>query len=73
MAEVKIQKGTEVFQMFQDYWTLIQRLWGVEKSGKYFEQVIHDCDLFVKKYSESKFSIDLAVSLMNELDRRAGK
>lgn len=70
MAEVKFQKGTEEFQLFKDYWTLIQSYWIPEKNDTYWDDVQKDTAEFYKKYNTS-FAKDLAIAYLNELERKS--
>lgn len=72
MARCKIEKGTETFDMFQDYWKLIQNNWDVEDNDEYWQEAIRQTDEFYKKY-KTEFAKDLAVAYMNELERRYKK
>lgn len=69
MAYCKIEKGTELFQMFQDYWKLMQENWKIEDSEEYWQKVILDVDKFYYKYN-TQFALQLAFAYLNELDRR---
>lgn len=70
MGTVKLQKGTEEFEMFRDYWKMLEENWGVEDSEVYWNKVIEDTDAFYRKY-KTEFSKELALALTAELERRA--
>lgn len=70
MSAIKLQKGTEEFEMFRDYWKMLEENWGVEDSEVYWNKVIEDTDAFYRKY-ETEFSKELALALINELERKA--
>lgn len=70
MSAIKLQKGTEEFEMFRDYWKMLEENWGVEDSEAYWNKVIEDTDAFYRKY-ETEFSNELALALINELERKA--
>ena len=70
MGTVKLQKGTEEFEMFRDYWKMLEENWGVEDSEAYWNKVIEDTDAFYRKY-ETEFSKELVLALINELERKA--
>lgn len=70
MSAIKLQKGTEEFEMFRDYWKMLEENWGVEDSEAYWNKVIEDTDAFYRKY-ETEFSKELAQALINELERKA--
>ena len=70
MSEIKLQKGTEEFEMFRDYWKILEENWGVEDSEAYWEKVIRDTDAFYAQY-KTEFSKELTLALINELERKA--
>ena len=70
MSAIKLQKGTEEFEMFRDYWKMLEENWGVEDSEAYWNKVIEDTDAFYRKY-DTEFSKELALALINELERKA--
>lgn len=70
MSAIKLQKGTEEFEMFRDYWKMLEENLGVEDSEAYWNKVIEDTDAFYRKY-ETEFSKELALALINELERKA--
>ena len=49
MSAIKLQKGTEEFEMFRDYWKMLEENWGVEDSEPYWNKVIGDADAFYRK------------------------
>lgn len=72
MAEKKFSKGSEEWQMFQDYWKLCQKLWILEESDEYWEQVIKLSQEFHEKYN-TVFSKHAAIALINSLDEKYKK
>lgn len=69
MGRVRLQKGSEEFELFQDYWNLLQENWEIEDNNAYWQKAIADSDAFYRKY-QTPFARDLAVAYMNELERR---
>lgn len=69
MAKQKIMKGSEEWQMFQDYWNLCQELWIPEESDDYWDKVLESVDKFYKKYG-TIFAKHLSIALENTLDER---
>lgn len=65
-----MQKGTEEFEMFRDYWNMLEENWGVEDSETYWDGVIEDTKAFYGRY-KTEFSKELALALINELERKA--
>lgn len=53
MDSVKLLKGSEEFEMFQDYWKMMQSVWSVENTKEYWEKVVEDTDRFYRKYQMS--------------------
>ena len=53
MGSVKLLKGSEEFEMFQDYWKMMQSVWSVENTKEYWEKVVEDTDRFYRKYQMS--------------------
>ena len=70
MGSVKLLKGSEEFEMFQDHWKMMQSVWSVENTKEYWEKVVEDTDRFYRKY-QTEFSKELALALANELERKA--
>lgn len=70
MGTVKLQKGTEEFEMFRDYWKMLEENWDVKDSEVYWNKVIEDTDAFYRTY-KTEFSKELALALTAELERRA--
>lgn len=62
MGSVKLLKGSEEFEMFQDYWKMMQSVWSVENTKEYWEKVVEDTDRFYRKY-QTEFSKELALHL----------
>lgn len=64
----KIQKGTEEFQMFQDFWQLAQKYWIPEKSDSYWNAIVKDCEKFAKQYKSIPMSACMASSILITAD-----
>jgi len=69
MGRIKLLKGSEEFELFQDYWELLQENWGTEETDAYWQKAIADSESFYQKY-KTPFAKDLAVAYMSELERR---
>ncbi len=65
-----MKKGTEEFEMFRDYWKMLEENWGVEDTEIYWNKVIEDTKAFYGRY-KTEFSKELALALINELERKA--
>lgn len=69
MARKNIQRGSEEFEMFTDFWNLYKDHAIVEDNDTYFNLVIDAADQFYKKYN-TEFSKELAVAFLNEIERK---
>lgn len=69
MARKNIQRGSEEFEMFTDFWNLYKDHAIVEDNDEYMDHVISAAEKFHKKY-KTEFAKDLAVAVLNEIDRR---
>lgn len=49
---------------------MMQSFWNVEDTQEYWEKVAEGTDRFYRKY-QTEFSKELALALVNELERRA--
>lgn len=65
----KIQRGSETFFMFQDYWTLIQNYWNWEDTDDYWESFATSVCKFTNKYT-SEFAKTLAYAFLDEQERK---
>lgn len=70
MSKIELKKGTEEFEMFRDYWKMLEENWGVEDTEIYWNKVIEDTKAFYGRY-KTEFSKELALTLINELERKA--
>ena len=67
--KVKIEKNSKEWNMFSDYWKLLQEVWGIEESEEYWQGVRDKVEEFSAKYGT--FGISLSVALLDELERRS--
>lgn len=74
MAGKKIAKGSEEWQMFQDFWKLAQDLWIPEDTEEYWQEVMNRTNEFHEKY-KTPYAKHFAVGFLNALDEvsRKGK
>lgn len=68
MAGKKIVKGSEEWQMFQDFWKLAQEIWEPEDTNEYWQEVIGKTDEFYRKY-KTPYAREFAIGITNALDR----
>ena len=69
MAKKNIQKGTEEFELFRDFWNLYKENAIVENNDAYFEKVVSDTEKFYQKY-KTPFARELGIAVVNELERK---
>lgn len=63
----KIEKGTEEFVMFSDFYKIIQDYYIVESDDKFFEEVKEKMDEFLKKYQNIPIAKHLAIAILENL------
>lgn len=68
MAGKKIVKGSEEWQMFQDFWRLCQDIWEPEDADEYWQYVISETDKFYQKY-HTPYALEFAKGITNALDK----
>jgi len=69
MAEKRFLKGSEEWQMFQDYWNLCQSFWEPEYTDEYWAAVVKAEESFVEKY-KTEFAAELVRVFRQDLLRR---
>ena len=70
IREKKFAKGSSEWMMFMDYWALCQKYWEPDDNDDYWESVVKETDVFYRKYN-SEFAKSLALTLVNELERKS--
>lgn len=76
MAAEKFYKGSEEWQVFQDYWKLCQDFWIPEGNDSYWEQAIEAASAFCHKYRDSRSSDyvrRITFAFLESLDEKARK
>ena len=68
--EKKFAKGSSEWMMFMDYWALCQKYWEPDDNDDYWKLVVKETDVFYRKYN-SEFAKSLALTLVNELERKS--
>ena len=76
MAGKKIVKGSEEWQMFQDFWKLAQEIWEPEDTDEYWESVDKKTKVFYEKYHTLSSNVNnfiryargFAIGIINALD-----
>lgn len=72
MARTRFQKGTEMYELFNDYWQLIQEYWQIENNDQYWSDLVNDSDVISKKY-KSSFADKLIQTFLKEQEERFRK
>lgn len=73
MASKKLEKGSEEWQFFQDFWRFRQKYYDPEKSDEWFEEVVAESTRLYAKYQNTdfkEFAKALIIAHMNDVDRR---
>lgn len=71
MAEQKFVKGSEEWQMFNDYWKLCQHYWKPEEKDEYWKSLIADIDNFCRKYGNEIFPRKISLAFVETLEARS--
>lgn len=72
MKKNKIEKGSDEWELFQDFWKLRQRTYCPENDDD-FDELIRYADALYKKFKNTEmrdFAKDLIMSHLNDVDRR---
>ena len=64
----KLGKGTKEFEMFQEYWAIVQNYYIIEDKEDYWEKFTNELDAFKARYG--KFGHSLAMSFFYEQERK---
>lgn len=62
MAEMKFEKGSMEWMMFQDLYKICQKYWKVEREGKYWLGIIRELGDFIEKYEEIPFAKNIMMA-----------
>ncbi len=73
MAAKKFVKGTEMYEMFRDYYNMMQSLWIPEDTDEYRQQAKSMMNDFITKYNNAIHAVDLCYVFRDELCRRGAK
>lgn len=64
MAEVKFPKGSDEWLLFQDFWKMCQKNWGIEDSDEYWKRVLDDAESFSQKYEHIPLAKEIALAFL---------
>lgn len=68
MASKRFDKGSEEWLLFMEYWQLCQKYWEPEENDAWWDEALHQIDLFSKKYGSTVFARGLCMALVNKLE-----
>ena len=63
-----LEKGSEEWYMFMDYWNICKAFWDVQDSDDYWKGLIANLNVFLKKYNYDFFAKQLSFSLADYLE-----
>lgn len=66
---IKLGKETPEFQLFMDFWNMMQEVWGIENTAEYRNHATDIMNNFLIKH-DSPMAYDLNRCLLDELNRR---
>ena len=66
---IKLGKNTPEFQLFMDFWNMMQEVWGIEDTVEYRNNVTDVMNKFLIKH-DSHMAYGLNRVLLDELNRR---
>lgn len=70
----KIEKGSEEWQFWQDFYKFRQQYYEADNEDKWWENTIREANSFCKKYAKTdiaQFAKEMIVAHINDVDRRA--
>lgn len=67
MASKRIKQGDVEWQMFKDYWILVQQFWEPENNDEYWEQLNKAADEFHFKYPNEILARKIAGAFVESL------
>ena len=73
MAEIKFQKGSEEWLMFQDYYKIIQKYYIPESNDSYWDSVVEEMEGFCKKYNQVPLARKIAMAFLKTMEEELKK
>ena len=64
-----LERGTEEFELFGDYFKICKKYWQVESTDEYWENLIDDCNEFCEKYKDYKLAREIARGFCNAQEK----
>ena len=73
MAEIKFQKGSEEWLMFQEYYKIIKKYYIPESNDSYWYAVVEEMDGFCKKYQQVPLARKMAMAFLKTMEEELKK
>lgn len=70
MAEKRFAKGSEEWVILQEYYKLCTKVWIIEDSDEYWDDVRKSVDSYIGKFKADIFAKQLAFALLNTLEEK---
>ena len=64
MTDVALEKGTEEFMMFGEYFNLCKKYWNITDTDEYWESIIADATSFSEKYKSIPLAVKISVAFL---------
>lgn len=65
-----LEKGTEEFVMFGDFFNICKKYWDVKNTDEYWENLISELGKFIENYKEIELSREIALAFSNAQERK---
>ena len=69
MTSIRFNKECYEWNMFGEYWQLVQKYYIAEDTDSYWENCINDFKCFIEKY-KTNFSRELAIAFLNNVEKQ---
>ena len=56
MAEKKLEKGSDEWQFFQDFWKFRQQYYDADNEEDWFIELMHNGEAIIEKYHNTEFA-----------------
>ena len=73
IASVKFGKGTKEWEMFSDYYQLIQKYYIPENKDDYWDNVVEEMDGFCEKYKQVPLARKIAMAFLKTMEEELKK
>lgn len=65
-----LERGTEEFELFGEYFKLCKKYWDVKDTDEYWKELVQAVKDFPKKYNNDDFAVALAIAFVNTQSKR---